>query len=104
MTTRTNTTRIQILQQARAQIADNKIRHICFALDNIADLDHRRAIQQHCKYLITRFKSGLDGRDSLVGWLVDQRLQSRKDIPIDPDTLVLARLAWIDKTIEELSK
>lgn len=93
-------TQMRILRQARLAIETDQARHICVAIDNIAAGDHRRAIQKHCAHLVQRFKTGLDGRDSLPGWFIEQRLHQH----VNPNTLVLARLAWIDRTIEDLAK
>lgn len=86
----------RILRRVRTAIADDQVRYICFALDHVAANDHRRSVQQACVKLKDHFKAGLGSCNSLGEYLVDRGL------PVSHHTLTLARLAWIDRTLETL--
>lgn len=83
-----------ILRQVRTIIETGQARYICFALTRIAEQDHRRAVQIDCAALAARFKLGLMPYNSLGDFLAAQ------DLPLTTNTLTQARLAWIDRTLE----
>lgn len=91
-----NSTKIRILQQVRKLIDTGQIRYICFALDHIIANDHRRLVQAAASDLQERFRRDLFGHKSLGYFLTSRNL------PLTANTLTLARLAWIDRTLETL--
>lgn len=84
----------RILRQVRTIIDTGQVRYLCFALQAIAEQDHRRAVQDDCVALAAHFKQELDGHNSLGDYL------ARHDLPLTANTLIQARLAWIDRTLE----
>lgn len=84
----------RILRQVRTIIDTGQVRYLCFALQAIAEQDHRRAVQDDCTALAAHFKAGLGSCNSLGEWFIDRGL------PATANTLTQARLAWIDRTLE----
>jgi hypothetical protein len=108
-----NHTHIPALQQARARIEAGLDAYICFALDRVAreDYDQHRA----CRQIKAHIAEGLDDRAFVSTWIGD-RLFNLNDLHSCPNwaaygddwdretgVFTLARLAWLDRLIEEAS-
>jgi hypothetical protein len=87
----------RILAHVRQKIADRSETYICVALRNIADQDHRRAIQQACDDLRAQVMREIAPYPS-----VGEKLAAETDRDITMDDILLARIELIDELSRRL--
>lgn len=102
------TPRQQALREARHLIDIGVTDYICFALDRV--VDDSPNLEEICATLKAEIGAALDSHVSLSGWLLTQmRTLTSQDRPEpyysawvgDGGVAALARLAWIDRMLED---
>ncbi len=89
----------QLLELAKQEIDEREGQCICFALDNAMDYYNRDITWDTGRAIKAYIANELDGdTETLYSWL------KMRCIKLDPPHMQLARMAWIDKMIEQFGE
>jgi hypothetical protein len=104
---------VELLRAARAMIEGEDVEYICVAIEHCVswqwdkagdDADRIHQLDMAWHDISCKIVKGLGRYDTLHTWLIDQYFHAKPySLSKRRDICLLARLAWIDKMIEEYS-